>query len=341
MNEQSAVIDLLAIIHELRKKAILIALAALLCGGAAYYYSGTLLPSFESVSTLQLNTQEKSSNQLNQLAALAGLGGGDAKSSDGGYAEYVQSDLFFDSLMQKKWNTQDSQQLDLYMLYKMGLDAFQGVSSMATPEYMRSQALKNILKTTVNVEEESKGVYSILTEAPDPRVAVEMNKAVVELLLDYARTTRYSKASQKRQFVEEQMQEYMNKLNQKEAAMQYFLTQNIVLESPMLILKQGRMQREIDILMAIYTELRKQFELSRMDEKNEQISFTILNQPSIPIFKKKPQKRLYALGGVGVGGFLATFIVLALFWGRRVADEFERQEGMKANLEPNSQKVTT
>lgn len=84
--------------------------------------------------------------------------------------------------------------------------------------------------------------------------------------------------------------------------------------------------RELEASLAVYTELRKQYELARIEEEKELIAFKVLDSPLIPEEKAKPKRTLICGITLISSGFLAIFIVFFSDFIRESKKRTEKEE---------------
>ncbi|MBT6339631.1 MAG: hypothetical protein HOJ48_10095 [Desulfobacula sp.] len=131
----------------------------------------------------------------------------------------------------------------------------------------------------------------------DPEFTKIMLQRIVKEVRYYLENDYESDAKREREFVETQ-------LNKAEKELEYWEKQ---VPSDKLIL--SKIQRERFASQTVYTELRKQLELSKISEVKEIINFKILDQPFVPERRFKPKRSLICALTILTAGFLSIFIL--------------------------------
>jgi uncharacterized protein involved in exopolysaccharide biosynthesis len=65
---------------------------------------------------------------------------------------------------------------------------------------------------------------------------------------------------------------------------------------------------------SVYTELVKQLELARIDEKKESPAFEIIQEADFPLRPAEPNRKILYLIGLAGGFFAGIFLVFAKEW---------------------------
>ena len=133
----------------------------------------------------------------------------------------------------------------------------------------------------------------------DPKFAASMLNHVVDKLNYYLENEYESDAKREREFIEVQ-------LKKAEQELEYWEKQ---VPSDKLIL--SKIQRERLAAQTVYTELRKQLELSKIAEVKEIIRFKVLDKPFVPEDEFKPNRKLICALTIFISGFFAVFLVFA------------------------------
>ena len=131
----------------------------------------------------------------------------------------------------------------------------------------------------------------------DPEFTKIMLQRIVREVRYYLENEYESDAKREREFVE-------NQLNKAEKELDYWERQ---VPTDKLIL--SKIQRERFASQTVYTELRKQLELSKISEVKEIISFKILDQPFVPEERFKPKRSQICLLTIVVSGFFSIFLL--------------------------------
>ncbi len=152
---------------------------------------------------------------------------------------------------------------------------------------------------SVNQSKDS-GLISISWEDEDPAFAALMVNRMIAELRHFLDHEYESDAKREREFTEGQVATTTQVL-------EYWEQQVPTHEMTM-----ARIQRERATVQAIYTELRKQLELAKINEAKEVISFKVLDQPLVPELRFKPKRTLLCAITMVAAGFMSVFIVFGI-----------------------------
>ncbi len=159
----------------------------------------------------------------------------------------------------------------------------------------------------IDVSEDIKtGIYTLSIRASEPSFSSEVNRALLEELEAHQQKYNKAKTSKTRQFIEERILTTEKDLQEAENNLRKFMDTNRRIEnSPALLLEQQRLQREVTVLIGVFTTLKQQLETTKIEEVKELDYVVIVDPPEVPLSKSNTKKRhlvIYAgLFGIGIG----------------------------------------
>jgi uncharacterized protein involved in exopolysaccharide biosynthesis len=154
------------------------------------------------------------------------------------------------------------------------------------------------LKTKYTFSKDNKtGLITISWMDEDPEFTKIMLQRIVKEVRYYLENEYESDAKREREFVE-------NQLNKAEKELEYWEKQ-----IPSEKLTLSKIQRERLASQTVYTELRKQLEISKISEVKEIISFKILDRAFVPENRFKPKRTQICSLTIGVSVFLSILIL--------------------------------
>jgi uncharacterized protein involved in exopolysaccharide biosynthesis len=194
-----------------------------------------------------------------------------------------------------------------------------------TPE-RRILAAVDKLRRDVTVRTDMKSnTVTVITRAPDPVLAVAMNRRLIELLNDYNVNKRRSAASNERQFTATQLEQDRQELAAAERELQHFYEQNRqYTNSPQLRMREAQLQRKVDLRQQVYASISEAFEQARINEVRSTPVITVVDPPD---GSARRANRL--LPSIILGLLLATILsvglVIILEYARREREEHPTQ----------------
>jgi len=256
-----------------------------------YYLStATLLPETERSKLASLGN-------LSDLATLAGLNPGEV-SLVKLYPRIITSETVLKNVIYDRYYSQ-------YLKDSVNLVDFLDIKEK-TPAKVYEEALK-VLRDKLDVESDIKtSIVSISIETKDPKISADIVNNIVYELDKFIRTKRTTNATEQRKWIEARLQEVKGDLERSENALKDFREKNRrVLDSPELLLEQARLGREVEINSALYTELKKQYELIKIEEIKNIPIITVMDAGRPAAWKTRP-KRATIVATVFVLSFVAA-----------------------------------
>lgn len=169
-------------------------------------------------------------------------------------------------------------------------------------------------------------IYTVSMSASEPQFAAELTAALIEELDSRQRAYNKAKTSKTRQFIEERIVDSRKELETAEETLKNFADHNRRIEnSPLLLLEQQRLSREVAVLTGVYTTLKQQLETTKIEEVRESEYVVILDPPEVPLQRSKPNKRSMVIWA----GFLGIGLGIAIGFLRDYADNREENEKEK------------
>jgi uncharacterized protein involved in exopolysaccharide biosynthesis len=137
---------------------------------------------------------------------------------------------------------------------------------------------------------------TITVEMEEAALAAEVANRVTAELDRYTRLTRKTNASAQRDFVEHRIVEVEKELAGAENALRDFKEKNRrILDSPQLMLELARLERNVQIKSAVYLELKKQFEVARIEEIKNIPVINVLDPARVPADRDRPRRAELAI----------------------------------------------
>lgn len=166
------------------------------------------------------------------------------------------------------------------------------------------------LKSNISVSTDREtGVVNFSVTMPSPELAHAVAGRLLDALHRFNVETRRSRASAKRQFLEERVRKARQDLRAAEDSLEAFLENNRQYEnSPALVFERQRLQRRVDLQQQIYTSLSQSLEEARIDEVRNTPVVTVVEEPDRPV---RPDGK-----GLTTRGFLGLLVgaMVGLFW---------------------------
>lgn len=257
-------------------------------------YLFTIPNSYTSQATILPTGSGNSLSDFSSAASLIGLSipdfSGDGATKDELIPDIVYSETMLKEIINIKWkyNVYDSL-VSLYTIFEVDLD-----EKELLPERAREEALIKILRTNVinfSKDKRSNITTAYVTIPGDPFLAKEILEKILEKLESYFKNIRKTKSTAEKEFLEVRLQDVYNELVINERKLSEFELKNKSWQSsPELHVEWKNISREVTVSNSLWAELRKQYELIKLNVEKEKITIEVLDAPNIPSKKSGPQR---------------------------------------------------
>ena len=300
------IVEAIAVIWKRRKViattvtiAVAVSIVVSLVIPESYKSTATILPEMDKgkLSTL---------GGLSDLASLAGVNVGGEASLARLYPTILRSDAVLQNVVLAKYRTskfKDSVDLIQYweiVERKPGSAFFDGLT-----------ALKKQLEVLMDAKT---SVITISIETTDRQLSADLLNNVLASLDKFIRTKKTTNASEQRKFVESRLVEVKEDLTKSENFLKDFREKNLQVRSPQLQLDEGRLLREVQINSTIFTELKKQYEIVKIEEIKNLPVINILDKANPAIYKESPKRTVLVLSTLLLTCAVVLVSVLSLHY---------------------------
>lgn len=237
---------------------------------------------------------------LSDLASLAGVNVGGEVSLSKLYPTIVKSEAVLKNVIYQRYRTKSFP--DSANLFKIW-DVDEEKPQLAYETMLKS--LGDGLDITLD---NKTSVLSISILTQEPQLSADIVNSVARELDVFIRTKRTTNASEQRKWIEGRLKEVKVDLEKSENALKDFRENNRrIADSPQLMLEQERFIREVQINSTLYTELKKQYELTKIEEIKNIPIVNVMDAGRPTAIWEKPRKRIIVsvyfllsiLGGMG------------------------------------------
>lgn len=288
-----------------------------LLGACGFGMALRVKPDFSSQS--KFVCQGSGTSRMNELGALASLAGLQAASSGGGdpsayLPEILDDDEFLEDLILRKWAFHGDS-LTLREIWK-----FQPDKSREDWEYIYLKSTVSALKDGRKIKlsrNKGNGVFVLETAFSDPKLAFQVNEHVLRRLNEYLSHSMLTKAREKRHFIEKRVREIEVELRRDEDDLVAFQQKNRDVTAPTVLLQRARLERAVRMDQEIFLQLKKEFEIAKIDEQNDAPLMEVLSKPAVPIKPSPSKSRFFAPVGLVLGLLIGSLAALGRAWYRK------------------------
>jgi uncharacterized protein involved in exopolysaccharide biosynthesis len=173
-------------------------------------------------------------------------------------------------------------------------------------------------RISVNIDQES-GLLNIRSKLPDARASAELNRAVIDILKEYAIEYSIEKSRQDLEFIEEQHESASERFRTAQISLADFRDQNITLSTARAQTELERLQDEKDLAYNVYNSLSQQLEQARLKVQEQTPVFTEIQTANIPTERSEPKRVLLLTMFVFIGAFISIiWVYIASFIKNRI-----------------------
>lgn len=310
IDDEISLIDLASVLWK-RKKMIITIVVSAMVFIVAYSIISLMLPSDESFlpnkytprSLMIINDSKSSGGALSSMLSSSGMGGlaslaGISASGGQTYSSLavylVQANTFLDTIIDK---------FNLVERYKIE----------KSPKAATRDALKELL--TADFDDKS-GVFSISFTDIDPQFAQEVVNFSVEYMENMFEELGVDKNKRQKQNLEINLKNTLQEIQSLERETQT-LGHTIARggqtpDGSSVILEMTRLQMELEAQKQVYTQLKTQYELLKVEMASETPVFQILELAEVPDRKSGPSRGMLCIIVTFAAGFLAIMLAFML-----------------------------
>ena len=148
-------------------------------------------------------------------------------------------------------------------------------------------------------------ILVITVSMNNANLVYEVALAVVEEIDKIQKRITLSRVKEKLSFISNRMENISINLVDAEENLKKFRQNNRnIIGSPGLLLEEDRLKREVISLERVYTTLKSQYEITRIEEIGSNKLIMILDNPEVPIMRISPKRK----NSVMTAGFFGFFV---------------------------------
>ncbi len=283
----------------------------------AFYVLFMVGPTYVSSAKIMSSSGGSSTSQLQGLAAQFGVTvQGGSEGAQWVYPEIVKSRTLAKSVLKRKFDTEKyGPQKSLLQILTYGDE--EPTVSIDTLEIHGANALIDM------IEIESQGsFYNLSVSTFEPQFAADLCAVLIEELDRHQRAYKTEKVKETRLFIEGRIVDVQKELEEAEEALKDFVDRNRQIQgSPALLLEQQRLTREASVLTGVFTTLKQQLEMTKIDEVKESTLVQVLDPPEAPLYRDKPKRKLSVLLSLILGFGFAVVVAFVKEYASNSDDE--------------------
>jgi tyrosine-protein kinase Etk/Wzc len=296
--------ELLAPAWQRRKMILLVAAVLAVLTAVVNFFILDL--TYNATASLLPETDKSKLGAMSQFSGLAQLAGVSVPGSEISrlYPVILSSETVLLPVVETKYKTQrfpDSVDLVTYF----------DITRPTRAENLDKCLVRLRGRLTTTYETKTSTVL-ITAEMEEPQLAADVLNAAVKQLDQFMRSKRINSAAEQAKWISTRLIEVERELRSAEDALKVFRERNRrIVDSPELILMQERMMREIKVKSTVFEELKKQYELAKIEEIKNTTIVNVLDTARAPVRKYHPSRATntaiaFVLGLIGMSIWFAA-----------------------------------
>ena len=228
-------------------------------------------------------------SQLSGIASLAGVKVGESAPTEI-YQNLISSESVLENVVYAKYKTEKySDSVDLIRYFELDKSDYKTDLEKRKVFLQLYKIIQtNIISTDVD---RMTRILNVKVTMPEAQLSSDVANKIVESLDLYIRTQRKSYATEQSYYIAKRTAQIKDSLIVAENALKNFREQNrITGQSPNLLLEQGRLMRNVEILQTVFIELTKQLEIAKIDEIKDAPVVNVKEFTKNPVIKAGPRR---------------------------------------------------
>ena len=270
-------------------------------------------PVYLTTAKLLPTGEDNSLSNIQGLASQFGLAlpfqSGSNLSFSDIYPEIVKSRQLTGIVLEKKFNTRkfgQNQLLKNILSRQYRLDKYD-----VDERFKRSS---EILQDNIKVSKARlTSIVTLEVRGLEPEFAVDLANTIISESDKLQREFKTHQISDKRSFIEERIKDVKKDLESAQEDLKEFRERNRQVQySPALLLEEERLTTEMDVKKEIFSTLKQQFELAKIEEVEEGATVQILDRPVAPYEQSSPKIFLSIFLSIFIGFGLSVLVAYVM-----------------------------
>ena len=170
------------------------------------------------------------------------------------------------------------------------------------------------LDKLIHVDEKNSGLIEISVLMNEPILASDVANFISSYVVDYVANEKKHFATKNKEFLSKRLLLSKNDLYNSENDLTIF-RQNFPVshDTPELQLARLRLVRSFNVNQEIYVTVKKQLELSKIEESKERLFINVLDKAFPAVYKEYPKRLIIIISFTILGAFMSVLYILATF----------------------------
>jgi uncharacterized protein involved in exopolysaccharide biosynthesis len=282
----AAAAEMFSVVWRMRKRIFIVSLlAGIATWGINYLFSDY----YKATATLLPAPEKGRLSALGQFAEVAALAGVNVPGSETArlYPAIITSDTVLLRVLQRTYSVSGHDQ-------PITLFEYLEIEEETTPKIQEValKAMRSALSTSFDART---GIVSLGLILNDPSLAADVLNTTIIELDKFMRSKKTTNAFEQVRWIDVRLNQVGDSLRFAEESVKRFREKNRrVTDSPQLLMEQDRLVREVQVSSAVFIELKKQYELAKLEEIKNMTIVNVLDPARPPATKIGPKRKTNA-----------------------------------------------
>jgi uncharacterized protein involved in exopolysaccharide biosynthesis len=244
---------------------------------------------YRSTASLLPAPEKGRLSALGQFADVAALAGVNIPGSEAArlYPAIVTSDTVLLNVLQRTYSI-SGKSSDMTLIDFMDIDEESGAKKLET-------ALK-LLRSSLSTSFDARtGIVTLAITLNDAQLAADVLNATIGELDKLMRSKKTTNAFEQVRWIDVRLRQVSDSLRVAEESVRRFREKNRrVSDSPELMMEQDRLLRSVQVSSTVFVELKKQYELAKLEEIKNMTIVNVLDPARVPATKSGPKRKTNA-----------------------------------------------
>jgi len=267
-------------------------------------------PVYLSTATfISSGSSDSNNSQMMNLANQIGFSlSVDKSNTEWSYEEVIKSRTMAKKLLKYRFDTNKfGPNMELLQILTYGNKkpelSRDKLEALAIESFQESIEINRDIKSSV---------YTLKVGTIESKLSHKVANIMIEELDEFQWEYNTKKTIETRNFIEDRLVETKKELEATEESLKEFREGNrSIFDSPQLLLEQERLKRDVAVLISVFTTLKQQLEMIKIEAVKKIDYIVVLDKPEISIYANEPKKRFLTIlaGILGVGcGLIVIFV---------------------------------
>tara|TARA_B110001454_G_C12707524_1_gene429234 strand:- start:784 stop:1800 length:1017 start_codon:yes stop_codon:yes gene_type:complete len=239
--------------------------------------------------------------------------------------DIIESRRLRKEIIYKKWNTTKfSSPVNLIEYWELkDLNIFNKIilfinnsfnSYDYNPKLKYEEDAVDLLEDLIYVDENNSGLIEVEILMDEPQLAADIANFISDYVIKYVGEEQKIFAKKTKVFLRKMLDSADNDLKMTETDLTIFKKNNpLHLDTPETQLERIRLIRKVEVNQEVYITIRKQYELSKIEESKERLFVNILDNAKPSLYKEYPKRFIIILSFTFLGTLLLILTESILF----------------------------